>query len=158
VPKNDDLRAEQRKEPRYATDDLIEVGVLPHLHPRLSGKILNVSRSGLQLELRSELHPGTEIQVMTRGKLVVFGEVRYCRQSSDVFHIGVRIQDAVVPALDAEKHLHEDELSLYIRGHGLTAAGFVRTKKHLERCPECRKRLTETSNFMDQLEGKLPPA
>ena len=78
---------------------------------------------------------------------MVFGEVRYCRQSEDVFRAGVQIQDAILPAFDADRHLNEHELSLYVNELGFTATEFVRTKKHLERCPECRKQLAETSRM-----------
>jgi hypothetical protein len=61
-----------------------------------------------------------QIRVAFPGKLVIFGEVRYCRPAGDGFHIGIFIQDMVRSSRPPERHIHDDELSPYLVGKGLT--------------------------------------
>ena len=150
-------QTDKRRESRYPTKDDVEVSIMPHADKRHKAKVLNVSRSGLQLELQIELQPGMMVQVVTPRRLVIFGEVRYCRVFGGVFHAGIHIEDTILSSSYLEQHASEDELALYATERGLTTMAFFRVKKLLERCPECRARLQESSEFMRRVRGKMPP-
>src|SRR5271169_48886 len=84
---------ERRHEARYPTNDPAEIRILPLNGPRLPSTVVDVSRSGLRLELATQLARGLQVEVVLPAKVAVLGEVRYCLRVGAVFHIGVRIQD-----------------------------------------------------------------
>jgi len=151
---------ETRKEARYPTNDQASVSVAPQHSQKRPCKILNVSRSGLQLELAEALtvHIVVEVAIIggVSGGVIIFGEVRYCRQVGDVFHAGVEIQDAVFGKALTTDHIDEDRLSLYASGVGLTSGEVLRIKMHLERCPQCIAALAEVSQINRRLHAKTP--
>jgi hypothetical protein len=134
--------SEKRAEPRYPTDELVAVNVPQD--PKLSqiAKVRNISRSGLQLELRKAIPAGITIEIVTSRKLALFGEIRYCVESHDAFRAGVLIRDTVLPTTAAEQHVDAEQLAAYVSGQGLATADFFRIKKHLETCNDCRARLS----------------
>jgi hypothetical protein len=136
--------SEKRTEPRYPTDDIVAVNVLQD--PKISqlAKVCNISRSGLQLELKISIPAGLTIEIVTSRKLALIGEVRYCVQSRGGFHAGVLIHDTVLPTRAAGLHADADQLRAYISGQGLATADFFRIKRHLEACSNCRAHLSGT--------------
>lgn len=141
---------EKRRETRYPTNDPAEVQVLPIDNARRPATVLDVSQSGLRLELDAHVAKGLQIKVILAGQIVIFGEVRYCRRAGDVFHAGVLIQDVVYSRQGAGKHVHDDDLNLYLFGEGLTAFELIRVREHLILCEPCRIRL-------DEIDAKLNP-
>jgi len=134
---------EKRRERRYPCNDAVAVRVLSIGPQHFSATVLDVSRSGLRLELAFPIVKGSEVQVTARSQVVIFGMVRYCRPAGECFHAGVLIRDIVRPRdLDAT-HVHDDELSLYLVGKGLTMPEVIRVKDHLAICAECRTRLSD---------------
>jgi hypothetical protein len=100
------LRPEKRHEHRYATSDPAEV--LPSDGLVLTAKIVDVSRSGLGIEIERPLPKSSLVEIASPDhKLVIFGEVRYCKPSGVRFHIGVLIE-GVASGEDSER-LSEDE-------------------------------------------------
>ena len=102
---------EKRKEARYPTRDAALVRELPPAHSReeLPATVIDVSKSGLRLELGKQLWKGSRIEIaIVPRKLVIFGEVRYCRRSGAIFQVGVLIEGLVFPKPDDGKHLHEE--------------------------------------------------
>ena len=140
---------EKRREIRYPTNDPAQVQVLPH-NTRSPATVLDVSRSGLRLELHASVGRGSQIKVILSEQVVIFGEVRYCRRVGDVFQAGVLIQDVIYSQERARKHLHDDDLSLYLVGKGLTASEVIKLRDHLILCESCRIRLNE-------IDAKLNP-
>lgn len=137
---------EKRKDPRYSTRAAAEVQVLQINGARVPATVVDISRSGLRLELETSLPKGTRIQIMiVPRKVVIFGEVRYCRRSDAVHHAGVLIEDVVFPRHDDDAHLVEDEISLYAVGKGLTVLEVLRVKAHLSTCEACSRRMAETT-------------
>src|ERR1035438_3915432 len=136
---------EKRRESRYPTNDPAEVQLLPIDSTRRPATVLNVSKSALRLELDAPVAKGLQIKVILPGQIVIFGEVRYCRRSGDVFHAGVVFQDLVYSGQSAGKHAHRDDLDLYLAGEGLTAFEVIKLREHLILCESCRIRLDENS-------------
>jgi len=135
------MPADKRKEPRYPTNDRVAINLLPLRNQSLRATILNVSRSGLQLEVSEEIAVGTIVEVLTPAKFAAIGEVRYCRPWGTTFRAGVRVDDAILPPSEARRHMTDDELSLYNAGRGLTASQVIHATKHLSNCAACRDRL-----------------
>ena len=131
---------ERRREARYPAQEPAELELLYGPREPIYGTILDVSRSGLRIELPRRIHRGEEVKVKLQQN-VIFGEVRYCRAVSGVFQAGIRIEELVRPASDPKQHLSEDTLSLYAIGKGLSAAEVIEVREHLLRCESCRARL-----------------
>jgi len=132
------------EEIRYPTNDEVRV-VIMRFQERLAGKIINVSSSGLRLELPTQLPIQTSVEILTAGGVAIFGEIRHCWPADALFHADVRIDDTIFMPLG--EHIAEDALSLHASGHGLTAHEFLRMKAHLEHCTQCRSALAEVSEF-----------
>lgn len=147
---------DNRQDARYPTNEAVTVSVAPYQENH-AAKILNVSRHGLQLELGCPLPDGARVEILTTAEgVVIFGEIRYCNQSGDLFHIGVLIHDAIFAKPLTGEHADDDELSLYAAGRGLGAAEVLRLKEHLEGCGKCRSALGEASALIRRLKGALP--
>ena len=134
--------SEKRREPRYPCNDAVAVRVLSIGTRHYPATVLDVSRSGVRLELYIPIAKGSEVEITARSQAVIFGEIRYCRRAGDSFHAGVLIRDVIQSRPHAVKHLHDDELSLYLVGKGLTMPEVIRVKSHLATCEECHGRLS----------------
>ena len=144
---------EKRRERRYPTNDPAEVRAFPFNADATPANIVDVSRSGMKLELVAPLVRDARIEIlMPFTKLTVLGEVRYCRKIGAVYHAGILIHDIVVPKPDV-KHLHDDDLSLYVAGKGLSAAEVLRVEAHLSCCAACKQRLVEITRTLYPLDG-----
>lgn len=86
---------ERRREPRYPCNDPVKVRVISKGGPRFPATVLEVSRSGLRLELDIPIAKGSDIEVTVRGHVVIFGEIRYCRRTGDSFHAGILIREVL---------------------------------------------------------------
>jgi len=129
---------ERRGEPRYRTDDLAEVTILAEASLPASGQVQEVSRSGIRISLSFSLRPGTLVQITFRRPTVILGEVRNCRRVRDGFHVGIKIVDVLI---SPNRHVDEDELTLYLSNKGLTEAEFFYVRQHFAECQDCEKRL-----------------
>jgi predicted anti-sigma-YlaC factor YlaD len=86
---------ERRCEVRLPTNDAASVRSLrPETGPRHEARILDVSKSGMRIELSVQVDPGVEIQVQLKDA-IAFAEVRYCRPVGDKFHAGVKVIEVV---------------------------------------------------------------
>jgi hypothetical protein len=151
---NESHDKDKRQEARYPTNDTVTVSVAP-FQEKHTGKILNVSRHGVQLELDCPLQNRDRIEILTPAGVAIFGEIRYCKRAGEVFHIGVLIHDAVFAKPPTGKHIDDDQLSLYLAGHGLSASEVLRAKEHLDVCSKCRTALDDTSELNRRM--RRPP-
>ena len=117
--------------------------------------VVDVSRSGMKLQLVTPLERDTRIEVtMLASKAVVSAEVRYCRRSGAVYHAGVLIEDVIQPKPDTT-HLHDEELALYVVGKGLTATEVLRVETHIFRCDSCKLRMVQAATTMYPRQRRL---
>jgi len=87
---------ERRQEQRYRTNDAAEVRVLPLNGITLRAVVVDVSRSGVGLEMETRLEKHTRVEIeLPRHKTMIFGEVRCCVRSTLGFHVGVLTKDAI---------------------------------------------------------------
>jgi len=134
----------RRREARYPTNDAVDVGVVDSDYQRLPATVLGVSRSGLLIELRIMIAKGTAIVLFLPNRVMIVGELRYCRPAADTFRGELLIKDVVYPRPWLVRHMHEDQLALYLAGRGLTALEVIQLRNHLPACPDCRRLLAET--------------
>src|ERR1700683_1722981 len=146
---NADQATEKRRETRYPTNDAVDVRLLPDDGQHLPGTIIDISKSGLRLELGTELTKGRHIEIVTfpRG-LIIFGEVKYCRRVGAVFHAGVLMDGVVSGKEDGEAHILDDEIELYVVGKGLAAQEVLRVREHLSKCDVCCRRVLATAAML----------
>lgn len=147
---------EKRREIRYPTNDPAEVQVLPIDGTRRPATVLDVSRSGLRLELHAPLGRGIQLKITLSDQVVIFGEVRYCRRAGDVFHAGILIQDVANSPQRVGKHIADDELGLYLVGKGLTAPEVIKIREHLILCESCRIRLNQVDVILHPAKRSVP--
>jgi hypothetical protein len=139
---------ERRSEARYPAQEAAELESLFGAPGPVYGTILDVSRSGLRIALPRRVDRGEQVKVKLHQN-VIFGEVRYCRAVSGIFHAGIRIQELVRPASLSNQHLAEDALSLYAVGKGLTVSEVIEVREHLIRCEDCRARVAEREALLN---------
>jgi hypothetical protein len=140
---------ERRSEARYPTEDLVEVQILgTGSLCRVTATILDVSRSGLRLELSSTIAKGSQVEIIVPRRLSIFGEVRYCRRFRELVHAGILIQQVICPRSLAVHHIHDDALALYLVGKGLTVPEVIGLKEHLILCEACQIRLAEADAIL----------
>jgi Flp pilus assembly pilin Flp len=135
---------QRRRDPRYSTNDQAEVEVLGTNIQRQSALVLDVSRSGLRLGVQARIGQFAQVEITLPREVVIFGEVRYCRPAGTDFHAGILIADILHSRTPPGKHIHDDELGLYLIGKGLTAPELIELRKHVICCKPCRSRLMET--------------
>jgi hypothetical protein len=146
---------ERRQEARYPTQDVVEVRILIMDGPLLPATIIDVSRSGLRLQMSTSLGKGMRLEIVYPRTIVIFGEVRYCRRQGSIFHAGVLIEDVIYSKSDRGEHIHDDHLSLYVVGKGLTVPEVIHLRNHLMQCEACRIRCAETHAILNPRRRKL---
>jgi len=132
---------ERRVERRYPTGTVAEVEILQGGSQYVAGFVLDVSRSGLRLELRAMIQKGTLVRVRLDSGFLVVGEVRYCRASAEGFHAGILIREAFQSGQKCSGHIAEDDMGLYLIGQGLTPKEVIAARVHLNDCADCRSRM-----------------
>jgi hypothetical protein len=141
------LPSDRNRERRYQADDPVAVVYEAGASIRLSGRVRDISRTGLCLELGAALGRKTEISITFQGKLVVFGEVCECTPSGDRFRLEVKIHDLISSSSSSDQHVHDDQLSLYSAGKGLPVPDFIALGEHFLKCEKCRARLERPAPF-----------
>jgi hypothetical protein len=143
-----DSGAERRREKRYPSHEAAELVLMQLPAETRACVVLDVSKSGLQLELDTRVAKGAHVKITMPRNIIVFGEVRYCRASGHGFRAGILIRDLFSPKHDpaggAEgqpEHSAEDDLSLYAIGKGLSTSEIIKITAHLRECDACRARL-----------------
>ena len=84
--------ADRRLERRYSFSDRAWMHtVYPLSSNRRSVRLLDISRSGLRIDAVLPELQSASIRVQLRDVFVI-GEVRYCREAGEKYHIGVRVE------------------------------------------------------------------
>lgn len=141
VPNEASPCIERRRGVRYPTNDAAEVEIFPQAVAREDALILDVSRSGVRVHLKTKAPSGAYLKIrLLKTNLLIFGEVRYCRPVADGFDAGVRIEHVFGVGQELGKHLHDRDFLLYASGKGLTAEEVIVLRDHLVGCEACRIR------------------
>jgi hypothetical protein len=145
---------ERRRDTRYPTNDPAEVEIFPQAAVREGAVILDVSRSGLRVHLRTEAPKGTHLKIrLLKTHLVIFGEVRYCRAVADGFHVGVWIEHMFNAREELGKHIDDMDLCMYVLGKGLTVEEVILLKDHLITCEICQVRAAKKEAALHPVSG-----
>jgi hypothetical protein len=87
--------AERRRDKRFAADEPVIIQVVnPFESEHVAARIKDVSRTGVMLELPASIFAGSLIKIHI-GKLIAFGEVRYCGRAGSQFRAGVILHDVI---------------------------------------------------------------
>jgi hypothetical protein len=141
--------AERRREARYPTSDAAEVEVRHGEILRMPAMVVDVSRSGLRLELPAAVGRGEQVKISLPRQVIILGEIRYCRRSGIVYHAGVLIQEVFYAQPVPDRHISDDEMSFYLVGKGLSVSDIIKLREHLLECEACRIRLGETDAVLN---------
>lgn len=104
---------------------------------------MEVSRSGLRIELDTPVMKGAEIQMLLSKRLEVSGRVRHCRRVGAKYQAGVLILETTDQSKPSE-HVSTELLSSYLNGRGLTLTQVIRVRDHLVACRACRLRIVDS--------------
>ena len=94
----------QRRKPRFETEQSIWVTFFGEPDVRLAARIKNVSVRGIGLELQGPVAIGTALKIELDDSLVL-GEVIYCREDETSFYVGVILEQALCGLGDLAKAL-----------------------------------------------------
>ena len=109
--------SERRGETLYATNDSVEILLLEaHGGPPVKGRVLDVSRSGLRLELPTPIRTGLRLKMVLPDRTIIFGETHYCRHESTLYHVGIAIEVVYYAQPTLAVHIEDTELNLYVHG------------------------------------------
>src|SRR4051794_33686010 len=86
---------EQRREPRFRSDQPVVVTVLSEPIVRLDGRVKNASGRGLGVVTREPVQPGAAIRIDLEDSMVL-GEAIYCRSDRDGHFIGIELDQMLV--------------------------------------------------------------
>jgi hypothetical protein len=132
------VQVERRREPRYPANDIVEVQVIGSSAECFPGTILDLSRSGLRLEVGKPLSRGTHLEIVLRNRAIIFGESCYARSKNGLYQVGVSIENVYFAKSDASQHVEIKLLRHYSRGGSLTTLQVLEVKNHLRDCETCR--------------------
>lgn len=143
-----DKAPERRREVRYPCCEPAEIQAVPSDGRRFAGTLLDISRSGLRVELGRHFAVDSAIQVSLPKHALIFGSVRHCRRVDDRFVVGIRIIDVYYPGALDGGHIHADQLDRYLAGRGLGIAEVLTVREHLRHCRRCRAHLIHPSETL----------
>lgn len=95
---------EQRREPRFRTDQPVTVTVLGEAPIRVDARVRNASGRGLGIVTASRVEPGAALRIEIDDG-VVLGEAIYCRDDRDGHFIGVELDQMLVGLTELGRHL-----------------------------------------------------
>jgi hypothetical protein len=91
--------ADRRREPRYPADGRCEITPLSGGQDVLAGRVADVSRSGLRIQLPRQFQKGSRLRVQF-GSMLVFVVVRWCCWvEGDTWEVGAEIDHTLSRAL-----------------------------------------------------------
>jgi hypothetical protein len=95
---------DQRREPRFRSDQPVVVTVLNEPEIRLEARVKNASGRGLGLVTPIPVQPGAAIRIELEDSMVL-GEAIYCRSDPDGHFIGVEMDQVLVGLTELGRNL-----------------------------------------------------
>jgi len=138
------VSAEKRRDLRYPSHVSVEVRIFPSDGSRIAATLVDVSLSGLQLEIDVTLPKGAQIEILLSTQLAVFGEVRHCRRVGAKYRAGILILQAFYASQSGE-HVSNELIKRYLTRNGLSLAEVLRVREHLTLCSACCQRVIEAA-------------
>jgi hypothetical protein len=94
----------QRRAPRFETNQCVSVTLFGEPDIRVTARIRNVSMRGMGLELQGPVAIGAPLKIDFDDGLLL-GEVIYCREDGASFYVGVELEQALYGLADFAKTL-----------------------------------------------------
>ena len=138
----------RRREVYYPINNAVQIEVLPGPSPRIGAWLMNLSRTGVRLRLKTIVEKNAHIKIQLRSDTAILGKVRCCRPGADGFDTSILIQDVTCSREAQSLHVDDDELLLYLVGKLLTVTDIIRLKSHLGLCESCRILLAKTNAIL----------
>ena len=131
---------ERRREPRYPACEIVEVQVIGASGGRFRGLVLDISRSGLKIEIGKPLSQGAHLEILLPERAIIIGEARYCRSKNKLYQVGVKIEGIYFNHAVSSRHVDKELLA----GHkNLLPLAAMEVNNHLALCETCRGMLEE---------------
>jgi hypothetical protein len=102
----DKLTMNQRREPRFAVDQLIYVTLLREPESRLPATVKNSSGRGMGLAMATPVPIGTAVKIEC-DDAILLGEALYCRDDGGTFFVGVELEHALYGLVELGRILRE---------------------------------------------------
>jgi hypothetical protein len=90
---------EQRREPRFQTDQAIVVTIMGDPEIRMDARVKNASGRGLGLMVGAAVTPGAAIRIEIDDSIVL-GEAIYCRGEGGGHFVGVELDQVLVGLME----------------------------------------------------------
>jgi len=145
---------EKRRERRYPAHENVEVQVIGASGSRFGGLILEVSRSGLKLEIGKPLSQGAHLEILLPRIAIIIGEARYCRPKNKLYNVGVKIEGVYFTRAVSVRHVPKEWL---VRYRSLPPLAAVQVTEHLASCDACRAALSEVEEMLAQSSRSSAP-
>ena len=91
VPLTITLSSDKRREARYPTNGNAVVGLATDSGNRVCAQVLDISRSGMKLQMGKRLEPGATVHI-SLNEIVCRGEIRYRQAVGGAFEYGVALE------------------------------------------------------------------
>ena len=138
-----------RKEPRFQTTGIADLKVVnPAAGLRLSAAIVDVSRSGLQIEVDKPLNSGNGVEILL-SEWVVMGEVCNCRPHGEGRYRAGILTIRIIESPLSMRHLSDVDHLPYVLNDVLTEAQRHYYTRHLGLCPDCEQSVQRTRVVLD---------
>jgi hypothetical protein len=104
--------------------------------------VVNVSRSGFQLDLDEPIEERGRIEIRLK-EFIISGMVMNCRRNGENgYRIGIRTVEVTDSPLQS-RHFLEGDVEPYLRGKGLSEAQREQYAAHLSHCLPCKGKVAE---------------
>lgn len=135
--------ADRRVEPRFPSKGLADLVVVsPPRFQRLTGAVVNISKSGFQLDLDEPIEESGRIEIRLK-EFIVSGVVTNCRRQGEKgYRVGIRTVEVTEAPLRT-RHFLEADVEPYLCGKGLSEAQREQYTAHLSRCLPCREKINQ---------------
>lgn len=140
---------DSRKEPRFQAAGIGDLKIVnPATVVRLSAAIVDVSRSGLGIEVDKPLNSGSAVELRLSDSLVM-GAVGNCHQHGDGRYRAGILTVRVLESPLRLRHLSDVDHLPYVLNDALTEAQRHYYTQHLQLCPACEQRVRRTRLSVD---------
>jgi hypothetical protein len=136
-------RLEKRRWRRYPACEIVEVQVIGASGGRFGGMLLDISRSGLKIEIGKPLSQGAHLEIVLPSRAIIIGEARYCRSKNKLYQVGVKIENVYFSQAISSRHICKELLARYTRDKELSPLDAMEVRSHLIACEACREALAE---------------
>jgi hypothetical protein len=100
---------DNRREPRFVTDQSVTVTLLREPQITLTGRVQNYSGRGLGLMTDTAVASGTALKI-AMDDAIILGEAVFCRQEEDHYYVGIELNQVLAGLAELARRLQEFSL------------------------------------------------